>query len=252
MRKKIGKELRAAFQNQPQPQYVQAHMDETIEKVQSTGQNAHKPSISMAAFIKRQARYFGVHIWGAQSLLTMIACLFLHSVLQSSPNPALSRYLPVLLGWYAVLLATISIPLFFRSAKCRMLELELSTQASLPKIMLSHTILVAFGDALALILVLAVVGRKGIDVLQAISYLLLPFLLTSGGIFHMLGRRSAVACLGYCVGVMLTFGALFLFVDGAVFLWTALCILVLPVCIIQFLHMLRRMRAWDGLIIEGI
>lgn len=252
MQKKIEQKLRAAFQNQPQPEYTKDHLDETIAKTHMAYRNAYRPPVPLIAFVKRQARYLGASIWGAQSLLTILACLFFHSLLRDSPSPALARYLPVLLGWFSTLLAVVSAPLFFRAMKYRMLELELSTQSSLPQIILSHTILVALGDVVALILVLAVVGRRGIDIPQSLAYLLLPLLVTSSGVFHILGRHSIVACAGYCIGVMLLFGALFLFVDGVVFVWGTLCILAIPICVVLFQNMLRRMRVWDDITLEGI
>lgn len=244
MKQKLETALRGALRAGTATECNPAHLEETANKARLAlqAQTKQRP-IGLFRFLLRQVWHVGYIVWGVQAVIIILACLVLSASYRGIPD-SLARYFPVLLSCYAVMLSAVSIPLLYRSAKYHMLELEASTQASLPKLILANMILAGLGDIVAIALVLLLTGTKSqIGLYHALIYLLLPFLISCMGIFGLIEKRSVYVQAAYCIAVMLVFMVAFYFAAEQVLLWSILSALGIPVCIVQFRRMMRRVSA---------
>jgi ABC-type antimicrobial peptide transport system permease subunit len=143
--------LQVALKDQPDLQISEEHLMQTMRQARMAYQNRRqRERIRYPAFLLRQVRFVGAPVWLLQGFLLLCAFwLFGFADIGTVSNLA-PRHLPVLLGCFAVFIAMTSIPFIGRSVRYRMLETEMATRISIPKLLLARISIIGIGNVLLL------------------------------------------------------------------------------------------------------
>ncbi len=106
--------------------------------------------IRYPAFLLRQVRFIGAPVWLLQGFLLLCAFWLFGFANIGTVSSLAPRHLPVLLGCFAVFIAMTSIPFIGRSAQHKMLETEMATRISIPKLLLTRIFIIGIGNVLLL------------------------------------------------------------------------------------------------------
>lgn len=183
MNKKLRSKLQAALQELPALQMSEEHLVHTIRKARIAYQNRRRRErIRYHSFLLRQVRFVGASVWLLQGLLLLCAFwLFGLADIIDVSNFA-PRYLPVLLGCFSVFTSMTSIPFIGRSAQYRMLETEIASRISIPKLLLTRILIIGTGNILLLTVSFLLASTKAELGTGSIAlYLLLPYLIACCG-----------------------------------------------------------------------
>ncbi len=166
------------------------------------------PKISAADFFLSQFRYIRKRVWVLSALIAAMGwAVALSSPLANLWHAEAGRLwiLSALLPFLALLTATE----LSRSMGCRMAELELSCRFSLPQVVMARAAILGGGNFLILALLLTLISQSSsYGLLQAATYLLVPYLMTCGVslwiVNRVRGRESVYGCAGAACLVSMT------------------------------------------------
>lgn len=134
---------------------------------------AHRPRLSDAEFLRRQLGFISPRMWALQALFAAALC---GCVLDLAGRGGAHQSLYPVLGAAAPLLVLINISDWVRVYNGGMLELELATRCSLPRVAAARMLIFGVSDT-ALLLALCAVGaaaaRAGL--LLLLAWMLAPF-----------------------------------------------------------------------------
>lgn len=246
--KALKKELRQALQQNPDRIDSIAPQNVLMLSRGEVSRRQKRRRISFAGFLMKQVKFLGWKIWGVQlSFLLLIAAMF---------SPAFRDYafynlriMTRVLICLSVLVSVSALPLFYRSVRCQMHEVEAAARFSSVKLLMAKLIVIGMGDLCLLSgIFAAAVIQTSLQAGTAALYLFVPFLLMSGGCLYMLGHFRARQ---FYIGGLFLGGVLILlclaapsryysllFQQSFTAGWTAVCGILLLFCIWQIRHIL--------------
>ncbi|MGI6174982.1 MAG: hypothetical protein ACOYJC_02230 [Christensenellales bacterium] len=183
MNKNMRSKLQAALKDQPDLKISEEHLIQTMRQTRMAYQNRRqRERIRYSVFLLRQIRFVGAPIWLLQGLLLLCAFwLFGFADIGTVSNLA-PRHLPVLLGCFAVFIAMTSIPFIGRSVRYRMLETEMATRISIPKLLLARISIIGISNVLLLAVSFLFASKKAEFGAGSVAlYLLVPYLVACCG-----------------------------------------------------------------------
>ena len=183
MNKKLRSELQAALKSQPDMQISEEHLTQTMRKTRMAYQSRkQRERIRYPAFLLRQVRFVGAPVWLLQGFLLLCAFWLFGFANVGTVSNFAPRHLPVLLGCFAVFIAMTSIPFIGRSAQYRMLETEMATRFSIPKLLLTQIFIIGIGNVLLLTVSFILANTKAQFGAGSVAlFLLLPYLIACCG-----------------------------------------------------------------------
>ncbi len=160
------------------------------------------------------------------------------------------RHLPVLLGCFAVFIAMTSIPFIGRSAQYRMLETEMATRISIPKLLLTRIFIIGIGNVLLLTFPFLLASMKAELGTGSIAlYLLLPYLIACCGCLfiqaYAQSGQQGFVCTAFCFSLTALLFVLYksapvVYEQASAPVWGALCALCAMILIIGIYRLLDK------------
>ncbi len=256
MNKERRSKLQAALKNQPVLQISEAHRMQTIEAARIEYRSRRqRERIRYPAFLLRQVRFIGAPVWLLQGLMLLCACWFFGFALTAGLYGLVSRHLPLLLCCFAVFIAMTGIPFLGRSAKYRMLEVELATRISLPGLLLTRILLVGASDTLLLGVALLLVGTgTELEAGSVAAYLLLPYLVACCGCLFIQvqahGRYRGFVCTAFCFLLVALLFMLYrtfpqVYEQALLGIWGVLCAVCVPALLAEVYRLLKKAGSLD-------
>jgi hypothetical protein len=256
MNRKMRSKLQAALKDQPALQISKEHLTQTMQAARMAYQNRRqRERIQYSAFLLRQVRFIGATVWLLQGLLLLCAFWLFGFAITDTVSDLAPRHLPVLLGCFAVFIAMTGIPFIGRSAQYRMLEVEMATRISIPKLLLTRILLIGIGNVL-LLTVSLLLARTGTEfgTGNIAIYLLLPYLIACCGCLFIQiyahGRHQGFACTTYCFFLILLLFILYktapvVYKQASVGVWGALCALCAVILAAGLYRLLHKAASLD-------
>ncbi|MDD3833341.1 MAG: hypothetical protein PHR18_05490 [Oscillospiraceae bacterium] len=252
MNKKLRSKLQAALKDQSALQISEEHLIQTIRASRIAYQNRRqRERIRYPAFLLRQIRFVGAPVWLLQGFLLLCAFwLFGFGDIGFAP-----RHLPVLLGCFAVFIAMTSIPFIGRSAQYRMLETEMATRISIPKLLLTRIFIIGVGNVLLLTVSFLLARTKAeLGTGSVALYLLLPYLIACCGCLFIQtyshrGYQGFVST-AFCFSLTALLFVLYktapvIYEQASVGIWGVLCALCVVILIIEIYRLLDKAASLD-------
>lgn len=229
------------MEKQPVLQISDEHLAETIEKAKAVYQSRQKRErIGFAGFLFCQMRFTGGNfIWLGQGLL-LLGIIF-SLIIRDISNIAI-QYLPVYLGWLAILIAMTCIPFIGRSIQYKMFEIEMTTRISMPKLLIARIITTGIGDLVLIVVSLLMISMKTkLEASSTALYIILPFLLTclicliTGTTVRNENQRYL--CIAFCFILMVLLPILWqtapvTFEQTSIPVWGAMCAVCIAILLI--------------------
>lgn len=183
MNQKLRSKLQAALKDQSALQISEEHLIQTMREARIAYQNRrNRQRIRYPAFLLRQIRFVGAPVWLLQGLLLLCAFWLFGLMDIGAVSNFEPRHFPVLLGCFAVFIAMTGIPFVGRSVQYRMLETEMVTRISIPKLLLTRIFIIGIGNVLLLTVSFLLASTKAELGTGSIAlYLLLPYLIACCG-----------------------------------------------------------------------
>lgn len=256
MNKKLRSKLQAALKNQPALPISEEHLTQTIQAARMAYQNRRQQErIRYPAFLLRQVRFIGAPVWLLQGLLLLSACWLFGFAITGTISNLAPRHLPVLLGCFAVFISMAGIPFIGRSAQYRMLEVEMATRVSLPKLLLTRILIIGIGDVL-LLTVSLLLARTGTEfgTGSIAIYLLLPYLIACCGCLliqvYAHGRHQGFACTTFCFFLISLLFVLYktspaVYEQASVGVWGMLCAVCTVILVAGLFRLLHKAASLD-------
>lgn len=244
------KQLRKRLTEQDSIPVSQAHLRETValclNELNTVGT---APRIGFWQFTWRQIRFADKKIWAAQLLSLLALTWYMRMFSERS-----ARDLPLGLALLGILLALLSVTSVERSRRYRMLELELSTRMSVPRLLLAQMLLTGVSSLLTMAAIFGIVRAYVGLALPFLAFTVCTYLLMSvlcAGIVQLCRARAALLyCI--CAGVLVLGLLLYLYMGnfswitlGASRYWWALCMPFGVVYIISIIAGLKRQNTMD-------
>jgi hypothetical protein len=262
MNKQLRSKLQAALKNQPALQISEEHLKQTIQATRIAYQNRRQQErIRYPAFLLRQVRFIGAPVWLLQGFLLLCACWVFGSAVTGTVSDLAPRHLPVLLGCFAVFISMTSIPFIGRSAHYQMLEIEIATRVSLPKLLLARILIIGIGDTLLLTVSFLLAKIRADYSAEYIAiYLLLPYLIACCGCLfiqiYTRGQHQGFTCTTFCFSLVALLMILYkvapvVYEQTAIGVWGMLCAMCVGVLVIG-LRLLLDKAAFLDLSANGI
>ncbi len=262
MNRKVRSKLQAALKDQPSLQISEEHLNQTMEQARMACQSRRqREGIRYPAFLLRQVRFVGATVWLLQSFLLLCAFwLFGLADIGAVSNFA-PRHMPVLLGCFAISIAMTGIPFMGRSARYRMLETEMATRISIPRLLLTRIFIIGIGNVLLLTVSFLLANAKAELGTGSIAlYLLLPYLIACCGCLFIQSYahngQQGFVCTAFCFSLtVLLFGlyktAPVVYEQASAPVWGALCSVCAVMLIIGIHRLLDKAASFD-LSLKGI
>lgn len=259
---KLRSKLQVALKEHPDLEISEAHLMQTIHGARLAYQNRrHRERIRYPDLLLRQVRFIGANVWLIQGLLLLCALwLFGFRYMGSVSNFEL-HHLPVLLGCFAVFIAMTGIPYIGRSAQHKMLEIEMATRVSVPKLLLVRIFIVGIGNMLLLTISIFLVRMKGeLSTMSIALYLLLPYFIASCGCLliqsYANGKQQGFISIAYCFSLTALLFVLYktipaVYEQAFAPAWGALCAVFALIIIIGIYRLLYKAASLD-LSLNGI
>ena len=256
MNKKLRSELQATLKDQPDLKISEEHLIQTMREVRMAYKSRRqRERIRYPAFLLRQIRFVGAPVWLLQGFLLLCAFwLFGFADIGAVSNLA-PRHLPVLLGCFAVFIAMTSIPFIGRSARYKMLETEMATRISIPKLLLTRISIIGIGNVLLLTVSFLLANTKAeLGAGSVALYLLLPYLIACCGCLFIQaythrgyqGFISTVFCFSLTALLFVLYKtAPVLYEQASAPVWGALCALCAVILIIGIYRLLDKAASLD-------
>ena len=256
MNKNIRSKLQATLKDQPDLQISEEHLIQTIRASRIAYQSRkQRERIRYSAFFLRQVRFVGAPVWLLQGFLLLCAFwLFGLGDISTVSNLA-PRHLPVLLGCFAVFIAMTSIPFIGRSTQYGMLETEMATRISIPKLLLTRISIIGVGNVLLLTVSFLLASTKAELGTGSIAlYLLLPYLMACCGCLFIQayahrgyqGFVSTAFCFSLTALLFVLYKAApMVYEQASAPIWGALCALCTMILIIGIYRLLDKASSLD-------
>ena len=256
MNKNIRSKLQAALKDQPDLQISEEHLIQTMRASRMAYQSRRqRERIRYPAFLLRQVRFVGAPVWLLQGFLLLCAFwLFGFGDIGTVSNLA-PRHLPVLLGCFAVFIAMTSIPFIGRSAQYRMLETEMATRISIPKLLLTRISIIGIGNILLLTVSFLLASTKvELGTGSIVLYLLLPYLIACCGCLFIQayahsGQQGFIST-AFCFSLTALLFVLYktapvVYEQASVGIWGVLCAVCVVILIIGMVRLLNKAASLD-------
>lgn len=256
MNKKLRSKLHAALKDQPDLQISEEHLIQTMRASRMAYQSRRqRERIGYPAFLLRQVRFVAAPVWLLQGFMLLCAFwLFGFADIGAVSNLA-PRHLPILLGCFAVFIAMISIPFIGRSVQYKMLETEMATRISIPKLLLTRIFIIGIGNVLLLTVSFLLASTKAELGAGSIAlYLLLPYLIACCGCLFIQacahrgyqGFISTAFCFSLTALLFVLYKtAPMVYEQTSVGVWGALCALCAVILIIGIYRLLDKAASLD-------
>lgn len=242
MEKKLESRLRKCLAD-PETEINTVSYRQTLLLAKREAQRkAERRRAGFGSFLIWHMKHSGVRIWLAQA--GMIACIvFLLLRIYDSSYLMTQRRISMLLCGLAVLIFMTALPVFYRSSRYKMLEIEAASRINAARIFLAEMLTIALGDAV-------MIGTAaGITVIKAscsfsgvLLYLAVPFLAMWCIIIRLLRHAGLEKAFVYC-GVICFFALLLIVLLHEICpacyeqsfsgCWAGICIGLLFLCIYQ-------------------
>ena len=256
MNKKFQSELQAALKSQPDMQISEEHLIQTMRKTRMAYQSRkQRERIRYPAFLLRQVRFVGATVWLLQGFLLLCAFWLFGLGDMGNVSNLAPRHLPVLLGCFAVFIAMTSIPFIGRSAQYRMLETEMATRISIPKLLLTRIFIIGIGNVLLLTVSFLLASTKAeFGVGSVALFLLLPYLIACCGCLFIqayahVGYQGFVST-AFCFSLTTLLFVLYktapvVYEQAFAPIWGALCVLCVVILIVGIYRLLDKASSLD-------
>lgn len=256
MKKNIRSKLQAALKDQPDLQISEEHLIQTIRASRMAYQSRkQRERIRYPVFLLRQIRFVGAPVWLLQGFLLLCAFGLFGLVDIGTVSNLAPRHLPVLLGCFAVFIAMTSIPFIGRSMQYGMLETEMATRISIPKLLLTRISIIGIGNVLLLTVSFLLASTKAELGTGSIAlYLLLPYLIACCGCLFIQayahrgyqGFVSTVFCFSLTALLFLLYQtAPKVYEQASAPIWGALCALCTMILIIGIYRLPNKASSLD-------
>lgn len=256
MNKKLRSKLQAALKEQPALQISEEHLVQTMREARMAYQNRrHRERIRYPAFLLRQIRFVGAPVWLLQGLLLLCAFWLFGFADMGGVSNFAPRHLPVLLGCFAVFIAMTSIPFIGRSVQYKMLETEMATRISIPKLLLTRIFIIGIGNVLLLTVSFLLASTKAELGTGSIAlYLLLPYLIACCGCLFIQAYahsgQQGFVCTAFCFSLTALLFVLYktapmVYEQASVGVWGALCAVCAVLLIIGSYRLLDKVASLD-------
>ncbi len=174
----------------------------TMAEIELSKIQKHK-RIGSIEFFVRQIKYLSVPIWCAQGMILFLIVSVLGYV-YGELTVTSEKQLAVLLCSCVILILLTTIPVMERSIRYQMNTVEAATRFSVKSILAAKLLTIGFGDSAMIAgLMLFTIYQTSLPILQAISFVMLPFLILSSVVLYLIGHRSvekyATGCICACV-----------------------------------------------------
>lgn len=254
MNKKLRSELQAALKDRPALQISEEHLVQTMREARIAYQNRrNRERIRYPAFLLRQVRFVGAPVWLLQGFLLL--CAFWLFGLADIVSDFAPRHLPVLLGCFSVFIAMTGIPFIGRSAQYKMLETEMATRISIPKLLLTRISIIGVGNVLLLIVSFLLASMKAeLGAGSVALYLLLPYLIACCGCLFIQtyahrgyqGFVSTSLCFSLTALLFVLYKAApMVYEQASAPVWGALCAVCAALLIIGIYRLLDKVASLD-------
>ncbi len=256
MNKKLRSKLQVALKDQPALQISEEHLIQTMREARIAYQNRrNRERIRYPAFLLRQIRFVGATIWLLQGLLLLFAFSFFGLTNIGAVSNFEPRHFPVLLGCFAVFIAMTSIPFIGRSVQYRMLETEMATRISIPKLLLTRILIIGIGNVLLLTVSFLLASTKAELGTGSIAlYLLLPYLIACCGCLFIQayahsGQQGFIST-AFCFSLTALLFVLYktapvVYEQASVGVWGVLCAICAVILIIGIYRLLDKAASFD-------
>lgn len=198
LRMRLKNELRADFEP------CGEHMEQTIKLARSAyARRRRLRNISSFEMMAGQLRFIVRPVWFLQGIVLICLCALMSAVMKSEE---FSDELPAFLSASSVLIAMTALPIYGRSRRYRMYEIESSTRISNKRLMLTKLCVVGLGDVICLGAIAALaLGKMTLPAQMVLTLILLPFLLSCTGSLFVLNRAreeyGVYISAGLCIGI---------------------------------------------------
>jgi|GEM_PF-1939796 len=202
MSKDFRQKLKNELQESIEPS--EAHLDQTV-KLAHTAYDSRRKLRNMSTFemITSQFRFVARPVWLLQGIALLCLCAFMCVGMMS--EQFVSK-LPALVSVSAVFVSMTAFPLYGRSRRYKMREIESTTRISHPRLILAKLCVVGIGDVvcLAAIIILAL-GEMTAPAQIVLMFILLPFLLSCTVSLFIMNRvkeeYATYVSTGLCIGI---------------------------------------------------
>ncbi len=185
---------------QRNPVIDESHLKRTLTKAEmELSKRKKRDRIGFLEFFIRQIKYLSVPIWCLQGILLffLLSTLgYLYGALAMTSE----KQLAVLLCSCVILILLTTIPVIERSIRYQMNMVEAATKFSIKSILAAKLLTIGLGDgAMIVAVMLFTVKQTSLSILQAITYLMVPFLLLSSVALYLIGHVAVEKYVKGCV-----------------------------------------------------
>lgn len=202
----MSKDFREKLKNELQLDIApsEAHLDQTIKMAQKAYTNRRKLRyVGTFEMIVSQFRFIARPIWFLQGIALFCVFIFLRIMMVSEEH---ANSLPALISVSAVVISTLALPVYGRSRRYKMREIESTTRISHSRLILAKICAVGIGDvACLMVIIVSAYGKMTAPVQDILMFILLPFLISctsSLWILNRIGEEYAIyVTIGLCIGM---------------------------------------------------
>lgn len=246
---KFEKQLKQAMQNQVKIQ-DETHLQRVLKNTNREFLRMQGGCrISFWEFFIRQVKYLSYSIWLVQgfALLILVGILGYSYGELSLDN---GWQIAILLCGCAILIMMTSVPFVERSLRYNMNEIEAATRFSTSRLLLAKLLMIGIGDGIMIAgLLLITILYTSISIINAVLYLLIPFLLMSSVVLYLIGhvpmKRFKLLCI--TLGGSILYGAVvmwktcpWIFREMFNIGWIGICVILIGICISQVRYIMLR------------
>lgn len=158
--------------------------------------------IGFIEFFVRQIKYLSVPIWCVQGMVLLLIVSALGYAYGELTMKS-EKQLAILLCSCVILILLTTIPVIKRSIQYQMNTVEAATRFSLKRILAAKLITIGLGDgAMIAGLMLITIYQTSLPIIQAVSFLMVPFLMLSSAALYLIGHmpleKYAAGCICAC------------------------------------------------------
>ncbi len=242
MDKRLENRLKQCFAK-PDPAVDMASYRQTLFMAKREARRkAERRRTGFGNFFIWYMKHSGIRIWFAQAAI--LACMGLLLVRTFHFYLFTQRHISMLLCGLAVFIFMTAMPVFYRSSRYKMQEIEAVTRMSFTHIFLAEMITIVTGDAVMIGTVTGIIAWKvSYGISNSLLYLLVPFLAMWCVVFRLLRHvkieKIPLCCSVMCFFVLLTLLLLDVFYPACYegrfsARWAGICIGLLFFCIYQW------------------
>ena len=202
MSKDFRRKLKKELQTDIAP--VDAHLGRTIRLAHAAYTGRRKLRyISTFEMITSQFRFIARPVWILQGIALLCLCAFMGVAMIS--EQFVNKF-PAFASVSAVFVSMTVLPIYGRSRRHRMREIESTTRISHPRLILAKLCVVGIGDAVCLAAITLLTFEKMTAPAQTVlTFILLPFLITCTASLFIMNRvkeeYGISVSTGLCIGI---------------------------------------------------